>query len=265
MHDTQIDASDCEFELAKDAVKEAIDYLRNNYWTFVKDFSKDICKAFEGEFDLHYVVKNEYTTIASILTILEEKLPSILNNSLIQFERNIEQNNSFLVEGGMDVITRSVSTVVMDWIKQHVLEVVEMTVKNEMDRVSLKVFERIASDNQDIKTAFQASLQKMKVDVNKIFERKWTEMINQGAIKAELVTKLNLTYPYIQTELNRLSGVTESTASMNQSTSSPLPSVPTHPVLPSVPTTEVSTSSRNQTSPVLVAEQKCLFIKNKFH
>ena len=203
---------------------------------------------------MHYVVKNEYTTIASILTILEEKLPSILNNSLIQFERNIEQNNSFLVEGGMDVITRSVSTVVMDWIKQHVLEVVEMTVKNEMDRVSLKVFERIASDNQDIKTAFQASLQKMKVEVNKIFERKWTEMINQGAIKAELVTKLNMTYPYIQTELNRLSGVTESTASMNQSTSSPLPSVPTHPVLPSVPTTEVSISSRNQTSPVLVAE-----------
>ena len=63
-----------------------------------------------------------------------------------------------------------------------------------------------------------------------------------------------MTYPYIQTELNRLSGVTESTASMNQSTSSPLPSVPTHPVLPSVPTTEVSTSSRNQTSPVLEAE-----------
>lgn len=265
MYDTQIDESDCEFELAKDAVKEAIEYLRNNYWTFVKDFSKDICKAFEGEFELHYVVKNEYTTIASILSILEEKLPSILINSLVKFERNIEQNNSFLVEGGMDVITRSVSTVVMNWIKQHVLEVVEMTVKNEMDKVSLKVFERIAADNREIKDAFQSSLQKMKVDVNTIFEKKWTEMINQGAIKGELVTKLNLTYPVIQTELNRLSGVTESTASMTQSSSSPLPSVPTHSVLPSVPTTEVTTSSRNHTSPVLVAEQKCLLIKNTFH
>ena len=173
----------------------------------------------------------------------------------MKFEQNIEQNNSFLVEGGMDVITRSVSTVVMNWIKQHVLEVVEMTVKNEMDKISLKVFERIATDNREIKDAFQSSLQKMKVDVNTIFEKKWTEMINQGAIKGELVTQLNLTYPVIQTELNRLSGVTESTASMTQSSSSsPLPSVPTHPVLPSVPTTEVTTSSRNHTSPVLVAE-----------
>ena len=173
----------------------------------------------------------------------------------MKFEQNIEQNNSFLVEGGMDVITRSVSTVVMNWIKQHVFEVVEMTVKNEMDKISLKVFERIATDNREIKDAFQSSLQKMKVDVNTIFEKKWTEMINQGAIKGELVTELNLTYPVIQTELNRLSGVTESTASMTQSSSSsPLPSVPTHPVLPSVPTTEVTTSSRNHTSPVLVAE-----------
>ena len=172
----------------------------------------------------------------------------------MKFEQNIEQNNSFLVEGGMDVITRSVSTVVMNWIKQHVLEVVEMTVKNEMDKISLKVFERIATDNREIKDAFQSSLQKMKVDVNTIFEKKWTEMINQGAIKGELVTELNSTYPVIQTELNRLSGVTESTASMTQSSSSPLPSVPTHSVLPSVPTTEVTTSSRNHTSPVLVAE-----------
>ena len=173
----------------------------------------------------------------------------------MKFEQNIEQNNSFLVEGGMDVITRSVSTVVMNWIKQHVLEVVEMTVKNEMDKISLKVFERIATDNREIKDAFQSSLQKMKVDVNTIFEKKWTEMINQGAIKGELVTELNSTYPIIQIELNRLSGVTESTASMTQSSSSsPLPSVPTHPVLPSVPTTEVTTSSRNHTSPVLVAE-----------
>ena len=39
---------------------------------------------------------------------------------------------------------------------------------------------------------FKSMLQKMKVDVNKIFERKWTEMINQGAIKGELVTQLRM-------------------------------------------------------------------------
>lgn len=225
-------------------MKDAVEYLKTNLWTYITGpFSKEIVKSFKDEFDLAYIQLNEITDIGAILSKVQGRLPSLIDQSFKKFGDMIMENNSFLKDGSLGIISDHMYQLVYDWTNNNVLGVVQKKLEGEMNGVCDHVFERMTAslERDSIDVAFRNALMKMEGEVNTIFEKNWKLLTNQGAIRQDFADKSSVIYSSLQRDLYEYGGF-EIPSELNTSTASSIrKSIPTNSstmsILPSVPTT----------------------------
>lgn len=225
-------------------MKDAVKYLKDHLWTYITGpFSKEIVKSFNDEFDLEYIQLNEITNISVIISKVKERLPSLINQSFERFGDMIMENNSFLKDGSLGIISDHMHQLVYDWTNNNVLGIVQKKLENEMNGICDHVFERIEAslEKESVDVAFKKALSKMEGEVNVIFKKNWELLTNQGAIKQDFTDKSNVIYPSLQADLYTYAGF-EVPSELNTSTASSYrKSIPasssTISILPNVPTT----------------------------